>query len=159
MISIIHQSGLLQTLEVGENLITASHALLPDWTIPQWQVPDEVKLPKTLTLVYHLPIELHTMAERLQATLAAEGCELTIIFITQKLGRHDPTGTRRPHDGRQINWRSTGIYPEQWLRCDPLWPHVFDAPAYAHLQSTLDAVQVMPDEENRFNALKAVLAS
>lgn len=41
---------------------------------------------------------------------------------------------------------------EQWLRCDPLWPHVFDAPAYAHLQSTLDAVQVMPDEENRFNA-------
>ncbi|XPE24381.1 hypothetical protein ACNKHM_04875 [Shigella sonnei] len=33
MISIIHQSGLLQTLEVGENLITASHALLPGWTI------------------------------------------------------------------------------------------------------------------------------
>ncbi len=26
VISIIHQSGLLQTLEVGENLITASHA-------------------------------------------------------------------------------------------------------------------------------------
>lgn len=47
---------------------------------------------------------------------------------------------------------------EQWLRCDPLWPHVFDAPAYAHLQSTLDAVQVMPDEENRFNALKAVFS-
>ncbi len=32
------------------------------------------------------------------------------------------------------------------------------APAYAHLQSTLDAVQVMPDEENRFNALKAVFS-
>lgn len=47
---------------------------------------------------------------------------------------------------------------EQWLRCDPLWPHVFDAPAYAHLQSTLDAVQIMPDEENRFNALKAVFS-
>ncbi len=31
VISIIHQSGLLQTLEVGENLITASHALLPGW--------------------------------------------------------------------------------------------------------------------------------
>lgn len=84
MISIIHQSGLLQTLEVGENLITASHALLPGWTIPHWQVPDEVKLPKTLTLVYHLPIELHTMAERLQATLSAEGCELTIIFHNAK---------------------------------------------------------------------------
>lgn len=91
VISIIHQSGLLQTLEVGENLITASHALLPGWTIPHWQVPDEVKLPKTLTLVYHLPIELHTMAERLQATLSAEGCELTIIFHNAK------TGTTRPY--------------------------------------------------------------
>ncbi|STH72316.1 bacterial extracellular solute-binding protein, family 5 [Escherichia coli] len=91
MISIIHQSGLLQTLEVGENLITASHALLPGWTIPHWQVPDEVKLPKTLTLVYHLPIELHTMAERLQATLAAEGCDSQLFFITQK------TGTTRPY--------------------------------------------------------------
>ncbi len=30
-------------------------------------------------------------AERLQATLAAEGCELTIIFQTQK------TGTTRPY--------------------------------------------------------------
>lgn len=91
VISIIHQSGLLQTLEVGENLITASHALLLAGLFPHWQVPDEVKLPKTLTLVYHLPIELHTMAERLQATLAAEGCELTIIFHNAK------TGTTRPY--------------------------------------------------------------
>ncbi|KUU98419.1 hypothetical protein AWF34_03440 [Escherichia coli] len=159
VISIIHQSGLLQTLEVGENLITASHALLPGWTIPQWQVPDEVKLPKTLTLVYHLPIELHTMAERLQATLAAEGCELTIIFHNAK--NWDDT-TLLAHADLMMGDRLIGEAPEytleQWLRCDPLWPHVFDAPAYAHLQSTLDAVQVMPDEENRFNALKAVFS-
>lgn len=159
VISIIHQSGLLQTLEVGENLITASHALLPGWTIPHWQVPDEVKLPKTLTLVYHLPIELHTMAERLQATLAAEGCELTIIFHNAK--NWDDT-TLLAHADLMMGDRLIGEAPEytleQWLRCDPLWPHVFDAPAYAHLQSTLDAVQVMPDEENRFNALKAVFS-
>lgn len=99
------------------------------------------------------------MAERLQATLAAEGCELTIIFHNAK------TGTTRPywHADLMMGDRLIGEAPEytteQWLRCDPLWPHVFDAPAYAHLQSTLDAVQVMPDEENRFNALKAVLAS
>lgn len=67
------------------------------WTIPHWQVPDEVKLPKTLTLVYHLPIELHTMAERLQATLAAEGCELTIIFHNAK------TGTTRPYRHTQTS--------------------------------------------------------
>lgn len=159
VISIIHQSGLLQTLEVGENLITASHALLPGWTIPHWQVPDEVKLPKTLTLVYHLPIELHTMAERLQATLAAEGCELTIIFHNAK--NWDDT-TLLAHADLMMGDRLIGEAPEytleQWLRCDPLWPHVFDAPAYAHLQSTLDAVQIMPDEENRFNALKAVFS-
>ncbi|GAB0815931.1 SgrR family transcriptional regulator [Escherichia coli] len=159
VISIIHQSGLLQTLEVGENLITASHALLPGWTIPHWQVPDEVKLPKTLTLVYHLPIELHTMAERLQATLAAEGCELTIIFHNAK--NWDDT-TLQAHADLMMGDRLIGEAPEytleQWLRCDPLWPHVFDAPAYAHLQSTLDAVQIMPDEENRFNALKAVFS-
>ena len=40
----------------------------------------------------------------------------------------------------------------------PLWPHVFDARAYAHLQSTLDAVQVMSDEKNRSNALKKVFS-
>lgn len=112
VISIIHQSGLLQTLEVGENLITASHALLPGWTIPHWQVPDEVKLPKTLTLVYHLPIELHTMAERLQATLAAEGCELTIIFHNAK--NWDDT-TLLAHADLMMGDRLIGEAPEYTL--------------------------------------------
>ncbi|MDF4192139.1 hypothetical protein PV939_12080, partial [Ligilactobacillus salivarius] len=83
----------------------ASHALLPGWTIPHWQVPDEVKLPKTLTLVYHLPIELHTMAERLQATLAAEGCELTIIFHNAK--NWDDT-TLQAHADLMMGDRSIG---------------------------------------------------
>ena len=83
-----------------------------------------------------------------------------LFFITQKLGRHDPTGnTQTLMMGDRLIGEAPEYTLEQWLRCDPLWPHVFDAPAYAHLQSTLDAVQVMPDEENRFNALKAVLAS
>lgn len=30
---------------------------------------------------------------------------------------------------------------EQWLRCDQLWPHVLDAPAFSHLQATLGALQ------------------
>ncbi len=83
-----------------------------------------------------------------------------LFFITQKTGT---TLTLLAHADLMMGDRLIGEAPEytleQWLRCDPLWPHVFDAPAYAHLQSTLDAVQVMPDEENRFNALKAVLAS
>ncbi|TGB76787.1 hypothetical protein CRI66_12755 [Escherichia sp. E4694] len=159
VITIIHQSGLLQTLEVGENLITASHALLPGWTIPQWQVPDEVKLPETLTLVYHLPVELHAMAEQLRTTLAAEGCELKIIFHNAK---NWDGATPLEQADLMMGDRLIGEAPEytleQWLRCDPLWPHVFTASKYAHLQSTLDAVQIMPDEENRFNALKTVFS-
>ncbi|QLN18269.1 SgrR family transcriptional regulator [Escherichia coli] len=159
VITIIHRSGLLQTLEVGENLITASHALLPGWTIPQWQVPDEVKLPETLTLVYHLPVELHVMAEQLRTTLAAEGCELKIIFHNAK---NWDGATPLEQADLMMGDRLIGEAPEytleQWLRCDPLWPHAFTASTYAHLQSTLDAVQVMPDEENRFNALKTVFS-
>ena len=92
VISIIHQSGLLQTLEVGENLITASHALLPGWTIPHWQVPDEVKLPKTLTLVYHLPIELHTMAERYRRHWQRKAVNSQLFFHNAK-----KLGTTRPY--------------------------------------------------------------
>ncbi|EEW3330507.1 SgrR family transcriptional regulator [Escherichia albertii] len=157
VIAIIHQSGLLQTLEVGENLITASHALLPGWTIPQWEVPVEVKLPETLTLVYHLPVELHAMAEQLRATLAAEGCELKIIFHNAK--SWDDAASLTQADlmmGDRLIGEAPEYTLEQWLRCDPLWPHVFTASAYTHLQSTLDAVQIMPDEENRHNALKTV---
>ncbi|EFB2831571.1 MULTISPECIES: SgrR family transcriptional regulator [Escherichia] len=159
VISIIHQSGLLQTLEVGENLITASNALLPGWAIPQWDVPNEVKLPETLTLVYHLPVELHAMAEQLRTTLAAEGCELTTVFHNAK--NWDDTTPLAQADlmmGDRLIGEAPEYTLEQWLRCDPLWSYVFDAPAYAHLQSTLDTVQLMADEEKRNNALKTVFS-
>ncbi|MGE2764290.1 SgrR family transcriptional regulator [Escherichia coli] len=159
VISIIHQSGLLQTLEVGENLITASNALLPGWAIPQWDVPDEVKLPETLTLAYHLPVELHAMAEQLRTTLAAEGCELTIVFHNAK--NWDDTTPLAQADlmmGDRLIGEAPEYTLEQWLRCDPLWSYVFDTPAYAHLQSTLDTVQLMADEEKRNNALKTVFS-
>lgn len=159
VISIIHQSGLLQTLEVGENLITASNALLPGWAIPQWDVPDEVKLPETLTLAYHLPVELHAMAEQLRTTLAAEGCELTTVFHNAK--NWDDTTPLAQADlmmGDRLIGEAPEYTLEQWLRCDPLWSYVFNAPAYAHLQSTLDTVQLMADEEKRNNALKTVFS-
>ncbi|MBY7217237.1 SgrR family transcriptional regulator [Escherichia marmotae] len=159
VISIIHQSGLLQTLEVGENLITASNALLPGWAIPQWDVPDEVKLPETLTLAYHLPVELHAMAEQLRTTLAAEGCELTIVFHNAK--NWDDTTPLAQADlmmGDRLIGEAPEYTLEQWLRCDPLWSYVFDTPAYAHLQSTLDTVQLMADEEKRNNTLKTVFS-
>ena len=84
LVNIIHRSSLLQTLDVDENLITPSNALLPGWTIPQWDELDDVPLPEKLTLAYHLPVELHAMAEQLRQALARLGCELTLIFHNAK---------------------------------------------------------------------------
>lgn len=45
---------------------------------------------------------------------------------------------------------------EQWLRCDALWPNLLTGAQYAHLQATLDAVQALPDERSRSEALRNV---
>lgn len=48
---------------------------------------------------------------------------------------------------------------EQWLRCDQLWSHVLSSPAYTHLQTTTDALQIQADEDDRHAALQHVFAS
>ncbi|MFP1496476.1 hypothetical protein ACLB1Q_13555 [Escherichia coli] len=87
-----------------------------------------------MTLVYHLPIELHTMAERLQATLAAEGCELTIIFHNAK--NWDDT-TLLAHADLMMGDRLIGEAPEytleQWLRCDIRCGHMFSTLQHTHI--------------------------
>lgn len=40
-----------------------------------------------LTLLYHLPVELHAMAEQLRQRLALLGCELTLLFHDAKTGK------------------------------------------------------------------------
>lgn len=84
LINIIHLSRLLHTLPLNEGLITPTEELLPGWRIPRWEDLADVPLPKALTLVYHLPVELHTMASQLKAYLAQQGCELTVIFHDAK---------------------------------------------------------------------------
>lgn len=49
--------------------------------------------------------------------------------------------------------------PEQWLRCDMLWPNLLTGAQYAHLQATLDAVQSQPDARSRNDALRNVFNS
>jgi MarR-like DNA-binding transcriptional regulator SgrR of sgrS sRNA len=89
---------------VDENLITPSNALLPGWSIPQWDELDEVALPEKLTLAYHLPVELHAMAEQLCHALALLGCELTLIFHNAKNWMAIIPSPGRPDDGRQADW-------------------------------------------------------
>lgn len=160
VVNIIHQSTLLHSLEVGENLITPSNSLLPEWTIPQWIMPDNIKLPEKLTLVYHLPVELHVMAEQLRRALAGEGCELTIIFHNAKTWDVDqPLEKADLMMGDRLIGEAPEYTLEQWLRCDRLWSHVFTANTYQALQKNLDAVQLISGEESRLQALKAVFFS
>lgn len=100
------------------------------------------------------------MADRLRQRLAELDCELTIIF-------HDA----KNWDGCQqfaqadlmMGDRLIGEAPvyalEQWLRCDVLWPNLLTGAQYAHLQATLDAVQALPDERSRSEALRNVFNS
>ncbi len=159
LINIIHLSSLLHTLPLNEGLITPTEELLPGWAIPQWSDLTHVSLPTKLTLIYHLPVELHTMARQLKQYLAQQGCELTVIFHDAKTW----DGCQQLADADlMMGDRLIGEAPEytleQWLRCDALWPHVLSAPQYAHLQATLDAVQTQADEQARHAGLRAIFS-
>lgn len=156
LIALIHRSRMLDTLPLDEGLITPSSEMLPGWRLPEWQ-SDDTPLPASLTLVYHLPVELHAMAEQLKRYLAARGCELTVHFHPAKTWH----GCQRLGDadlimGDRLIGESPEFTLEQWLRCDKLWPHVLTGGQFAHLQSTLDAVQIQPDEKQRRDGMRAV---
>lgn len=157
LINIIHLSALLHTLPLNEGLITPTEELLPGWKIPQWPDLTEVALPDKLTLIYHLPVELHTMADQLKQYLAKQDCDLTVIFHDAKTW----DGCQRLADtdimmGDRLIGEAPEYTLEQWLRCDTLWPHLLSASQYAHLQATLDAVQTQADELVRHAGLKAI---
>jgi MarR-like DNA-binding transcriptional regulator SgrR of sgrS sRNA len=157
LITIIHHTTLLHTLPLDENLITPAQELLPGWTIPDWPALNTVALPETLTLVYHLPVELHTMAKQLKRYLAKLGCNLTVVFHDAKTW--DGCCALADADllmGDRLIGEAPGYTLEQWLRCDTLWPHLISASQYAHLQATLDAVQIQTDEQARHAGLKAI---
>lgn len=159
LINIIHLSTLLHTLPLNEGLITPTQEMLPGWHIPRWPEMKDVALPEALTLIYHLPVELHTMANQLKEYLAQQGCELTVIFHDAKTW--DGCQTLADADimmGDRLIGEAPEYTLEQWLRCDTLWPHLLSAPQFAHLQATLDAVQTQSDEQARHAGLKAIFS-
>ena len=159
LVNIIHLSTLLHTLPLDEGLITPTEELLPGWHIPEWPDLTDVPLPQTLTLVYHLPVELHTMANQLKAYLSRQGCELTLIFHDAKNWDGCPALAQADiMMGDRLIGEAPEYTLEQWLRCDPLWPHLLSAPQYSHLQATLDAVQTQVDEQARHAGLKAIFS-
>jgi len=156
LVQIIHHTSLVQTLPLDENLITPSRELLPGWQMPEWPA-EQVPLPAKLTLLYHLPVELHIMAEQLRLYLATLGCELTVIFHDGKNWDGCPQlATADLMMGDRLIGETPEYTLEQWIRCDPLWPNLLSAPQFAHLQATLDAVQRQVNEQERYQALHDV---
>ncbi|MCK1967059.1 SgrR family transcriptional regulator [Franconibacter sp. IITDAS19] len=156
LISLIHQSGMIDALPLDEGLITPSREMLPGWELPQWP-PQSVQLPPRLTLFYHLPVELHVMAQQLREQLASLGCELTLHFHDAK--NWDGCGELGKADmvmGDRLIGEAPEYTLEQWLRCDALWPNLLTLAQQQHLFATLDSVQRYPDDETRNAALKAV---
>lgn len=157
LVALIHRSSLLETLPLDEDLITPSNEVLPGWSIPQEPEDRQVPLPERLTLLYHLPVELHTMAEQLRQRLSELGCRLTLIFHDAK--NWDGCQALAQADlimGDRLIGESPEYTLEQWLRCDAMWPNLLTGAQYAHLQATLDAVQTQPDERSRNDALRNV---
>lgn len=157
LIALIHRSTLLQTLPLDENLITPTHELLPGWQIPLADSSPETPFPSSLTLLYHLPVELHTMAEQLRLALEQQGCTLNVIFHDAKTW---DGCAELPKADLMMGDRLIGEAPEftleQWLRCDPLWSHVLSTAQYTHLQTTLNAVQSQRSATSRHLALQKV---
>lgn len=157
LVQIIHQTALLDTLPLDENLITPSKELLPGWNIPQWPQEETVELPSALTLLYHLPVELHTMAQQFKRYLSALGCDVTLIFHDAKTW--EGCSTLAQADlimGDRLIGEAPEYTLEQWLRCDPVWPNILSHAQFAHLQATLDGVQSIADESARSVALQEV---
>lgn len=135
LLALIQHSGVIQQLPLDEGLITPTAELLPGWPLPAPHRPDGA-LPATLTLHYHLPIELHVMAQALVPLLAAQGCTLTCVFHDVKSWRDDIDlsdadiimGDRLIGDAPQftlVNWLENDA---AW---QPLRPAVLQAPLHA----------------------------
>lgn len=159
LMQLIQQRQLIASLPVDESLITPSIEMIPGWEIPEWPSCDAVTLPPKLTLIYHLPVELHVMAQQLKTHLADLGCELTLVFHDAK----NWTGCEVLSEADLIMGdRLIGEAPvytlEQWLRSDVLWPAVLAENQYTQLQATLDRVQIHPDETTRSKGLQDVFS-
>jgi len=145
LIALIQRSGVIQQLPLDEGLITPSHELLPGWPVPRAE-RETIALPPTLTLHYHLPVELHVMAQALIPLLAQHGCALTCIF-------HDVKSWRDDSDLSEADVvmgdRLIGDAPlftlVNWLENDPVWQPLREQV----LQTPLSAIAQQPDALQR----------
>jgi MarR-like DNA-binding transcriptional regulator SgrR of sgrS sRNA len=145
LIALIQHSGVIQQLPLDEGLITASKELLPGWPVPSAGMT-AVTLPEKLTLHYHLPIELHVMAQALVPLLAKQGCKLTCVFHDVKNWRDDiDLSDADVVMGDRLIGDAPLFTLVNWLENDPVWTPL-RAPV---LQAPLSAIAHQPSPEQR----------
>lgn len=160
LMRIVRLHEVIATLPVDDSLITPSTEMIPGWTMPQWENEASVALPRQLTLIYHLPMELHAMAQRLKQHLATLGCELKVLFHDAKTWANcQALADADIVMGDRLIGEAPEYTLEQWLRSDILWPHLLTRSQYAHLQATLDAVQIHREETTRHTNLREVFST
>lgn len=155
LMQMVHRPDIIATLPVNNTLLTATTEILPGWEIARWPTEEGLTLPEKLTLIYHLPVELHAIARQLKYHLAEYGCDLTLIFHNAKTWSDCPLLEQADIVmGDRLIGESAGYTLEQWLRCDPLWPGLLSPSSYRHLCEQLDQVQLVADGEARLRAMK-----
>ena len=156
ILSLIRSKNVIEELPLEEGLITPSHEMLPGWPVPRMDDCQQTVLPATLSLHYHLPVELHAMARKLAEVLAEEGCELTLHFHPGK-NWQGYAGLEQADMimGDRLIGEAPEFTLESWLRMDPLWPGLIGGKAHQQLLDELDRIQASPDEDRRLDGLQA----
>lgn len=149
LIALIQRSDVIRQLPLAEGLITPSQSLLPGWPVPQTGA-EPVALPARLTLHYHLPVELHVMAEALVALLASHGCELNCVFHEVKSWGHAQDLTTADI---VMGDRLIGDAPQftllNWLEQDRLWQPLRDS-----FRQSLQQIAREPDDSVRSSVVQ-----
>ncbi|MGE9551838.1 SgrR family transcriptional regulator [Erwinia amylovora] len=155
LMTLIRRKQLVDQLPLEEGLIMPSQEMLPGWSLPETQPYHDESLPEKLSLHYHLPVELHVMAEKLKEVLAGEGCELTLNFHNGKNWR-GYAGLENADIimGDRLIGEAPEFTLESWLRLDPLWLTVLGDKDYTRLLTRLSTIQQEPDEDLRLQGLR-----
>lgn len=155
ILALIRSKNVVAGLPLEEGLITPSQEMLPGWPVPEVNDSGPIGLPATLSLHYHLPVELHAMAEKLKDVLAEEGCALTLHFHPGKNWQgYTGLETADIIMGDRLIGEAPEFTLESWLRLDPLWPTLLGDGAYRSLLAGLDAIQCSRSEDERLRGLQ-----
>ncbi|OON37521.1 peptide ABC transporter substrate-binding protein [Izhakiella australiensis] len=157
LLRVLTEARLIEHLPLEEGLITPTHAMLPGWPVPPLE-GEEAPLPPALKLHYHLPVELHAMAEALREALAARGCQLEVYFHPEKNWlNHTGLGEADIIMGDRLIGEAPEFTLESWLRLDPLWPAVLGDAGWQQLLLTLQRIQRHENEGRRCDELSQAL--